>query len=84
VCGVGGSYYNYYFFKDWDEGKVLDYVDVSITKVIESDEEPPNIKRYQTIYYREFYLFRFTNKVLNYNELTVPLNTIQKSFKAEV
>lgn len=87
VLGTGSSrlYYNYYFFKDWDEGKRLDFVDASVTKIIETDEHAPTLKRYKTVKSKSYYFLKieFTN-VEHYNELIVPLNTTQTSFTTEV
>lgn len=51
ILGTGSSdlCFHYYFFKDWDGGKKLDFVDATITKIIETDEQHPSIKRYETI-----------------------------------
>ena len=86
VLGTGSSrlHYNYYFFKNWDEGKRLDFVDASVTKIIETDEHIPTLKRYETVEFKSFYLLLIESSDIKcYNELIVPLNTTQTSFTAE-
>ena len=87
VLGTGSSrlHYNYYFFKNWDEGKRLDFVDASVTKIIETDEHIPTLKRYETVEFKSFYLLLIESSDIKcYNELIVPTNTTQTSFTAEV
>ena len=87
VLGTGSSrlHYNYYFFKDWDEGKRLDSVDASVTKIIETNEYAPTLKRYETVRFKKFYSSTIELSDLElYNELIVPLNTTQTSFATEV
>ena len=87
VLGTGSSrlHYNYYFFKDWDEGKRLDFVDASVTKIIETDEHAPTLKRYETVRFKSYYLLSIEHSdVKYYNELIVPLNTTQASFTTEM
>ena len=87
ILGTGSSdfCFRYYFFKDWDDGKVLDFVDASVTKVVETDEQHPSLKRYENIRYFAFYSknLSWNGKGVCYNELTVPMNTTQTSFTAE-
>lgn len=87
ILGTGSSdlCFNYYFFKDWDGGKKLDFVDALVTKIIETDEQHPSIKRYETIRYFTFYSMNLSwdGEGTCYNELTVPVNTTQTSFTAE-
>lgn len=84
--GSSGFCFRYYFFKDWDNGKVLDFVDASVTKVIETDEQHPSLKRYETTRYFSFYSknFSWDDTGVYYNELIVPTNTTQTTFTAEV
>ena len=87
ILGTGSSdlCFNYYFFKDWDGGKKLDFVDALVTKIIETDEQHPSIKRYETVRYFTFYSMNLSwnGEGTCYNELTVPVNTTQTSFTAE-
>lgn len=83
--GYGGSYFNYYFYKDWGRGKRLDSVKADVTKIIETDEETPKVRKYETIMYRSFYMTKSPQcYVTYYNELIVPTNTTQRTFLAEV
>jgi len=87
VLGTGSSRttLNYYFFKDWEEGKRLDCADASVTKIIETDEEIPTLKRYEIHATKTFYFFTASNYYpSHYIELFVPVNTTQTSFSAEV
>ena len=81
----GESHFNYYYFTDWGNGKKLDCVPVSNTKIIETDDEIPNLKRYKIKECRTFYSKDIKSCfVTYYNELTVPTNTTQVTFRAEV
>ena len=85
VLGSGGSYFNYYYFKDWGNGKRLDHVPVSDTKIIETDDETPKVKRYRIEHCSSFYSHKqWYCDVTYYNELIVPTNTTQVTFHAEV
>lgn len=83
--GRSNSHYEYYFFKDWDNGKRLDFVDASVTKIIETDDHTPTLKRYETVKSNGFYSLSIEcSNVERYNELIVPTNTTQTTFTAEV
>lgn len=85
ILGTGESYFNYYYFKDWGNGKKLDCVPTLDTKVIETDDETPKLKRYQIKEYRTFYSEEVEfSRITYYNELIVPTNTTQTTFRAEV
>ncbi|MCK4665549.1 hypothetical protein KAU33_02300 [Candidatus Dependentiae bacterium] len=85
ILGTGESYFNYYYFKDWENGKKLDCVPTLDTKVIETDDETPKLKRYQIKEYRTFYSEEVEfSRITYYNELIVPTNTTQTTFRAEV
>lgn len=85
VLGSGGSYFNYYFFKDWGNGKKLDYVLASDTKIIETDDETPKLKRYKIEDCNSFYSQKeMVCSIEYYNELIVPTNTTQTTFRAEI
>lgn len=84
MSGSGESYFNYYYFKDYGNGKILDSVPTSNTVIIETDDEVPTLERYKTLFYHTFYSGKSSFKVVYYNKLTVPTNTTQLTFHAEI
>ena len=87
VLGTGSSrlHLDYYFFKSWGDGKRLSSVNALDTKIIETNEQVPTLRRYEIIKLCSFFSFliEFT-PIGYYNEMIVPMNTTQTSFTAEV